>query len=77
MSRGLEASASTSDVSQDLDTALLQQALCRRTNLIFGAAQAPRSCPFLEYERPRSVTQIELLNTFTYFFFNKKLSWMT
>lgn len=54
---------STSDISQALDTVLLEQALSRRSNLIFGTANAPRSRPFLEYKSSRTITHIELLNT--------------
>lgn len=59
----LGSNSSKDDISQALDAVLVEQALSRRANLFFGAANAPRSRPFLEHEGPRSITHIELLNT--------------
>lgn len=51
------------NISDTLDTILLDQVLERRRHLIFGAASAPRTRQPLTREDHQRITQTELLNT--------------
>lgn len=52
-----------SEIGQDLDTVLLNQALARGRSYIFGAANLPRSRPPELFDNAPRLKHVELLNT--------------